>query len=108
MRSPCSSAVASTSVETSTSSGRNDSPSRGSTSSTPRRKPRPRTSRTMSRSPTRRDELVAEARAAAADSFDEAFGLQRLEDGQPDGAELRSAVPCMAVLELAGAGATAS
>src|SRR4029079_2023078 len=49
-----------------------------------------------------RFELVAEGRAAAADSFDETFGLQRLEDRETDGAELRGAVPCMAVLELAG------
>src|SRR5918999_1690317 len=46
---PRSIAVRSTRAPTSSSSGRNDSPSRGSTSSTPSRNPRPRTSRTISR-----------------------------------------------------------
>src|SRR5439155_24250512 len=44
--SPCSNAMSSTSVATSSSCGGKDLPSRGSTSDTPRRKPRPRTSPT--------------------------------------------------------------
>src|SRR5437870_3484151 len=46
-RSPCSSAVSSTRAAASSSTGRKDSPSRGSTSSTPSKNPRPRTSRTI-------------------------------------------------------------
>ena len=85
------------------SGGRNDSPSRGSTNETPSRYPWPRTSRTSGIAVERAPQLVEELGTAIVHALDQPLGPHRLENGEPDGARERRAVPRVAEGEAARA-----
>src|SRR6266540_3220879 len=83
------------------SGGRNDSPSRGSTYSTPSRNPAPLTSRTISQSSSA---AASWSRSGPLpDVLDEPAALDVRELGRPDSAGERRPVPRVSVLERARA-----